>query len=97
MANVLSFNTAVGRRAQPRCFDTDSAVKTHLQGDSVLGSEDALRKFAYIQGLVLFLVVWVPRTFSQAGFADIFTLVQSSGIPMHGSATGGLCWFNKER
>lgn len=97
MANVLSFNTAAGCTAQPRCFDTGSAVKTHLQGDSVLGSKDVLRKFAYIQGHVLFIVVWVPRKFSQGGFADVFTLVQSSGIPMHGSTTGGLCWFNKER
>ena len=48
MANVSSFNTAAGRRAQPCCFDTDSAVKTHLQGDSVLGREDVSQKFAYI-------------------------------------------------
>lgn len=80
MANVLSFNAATSRRAQPCCFDTDSAVKTHLQGDSVLGSEDISRKFAYIQGHVLFPLLWVLRKFSQAGLADIFTLVQSNGI-----------------
>ncbi|XP_072734216.1 mediator of RNA polymerase II transcription subunit 9 isoform X1 [Ciconia boyciana] len=100
MANVLSFNTAASRRAQPCCFGTDSAVKTHLQGDSVLGSEDVSRKFAYIQGHVLFPVVWVPRKFSQAGLAGIFILVQSNGIaagvPACGSANGGLCWCNEE-
>lgn len=91
---------AASRRAQPCCFDTDSAVKTHLQGDSVLGSEDVSRKFAYIQGHVLFPVVRVWRKFSQAGLADIFNLVQSNGIaaevPARGSTHGGLCWCNEE-
>ncbi|XP_074696739.1 mediator of RNA polymerase II transcription subunit 9 isoform X1 [Strix aluco] len=92
MANVVSFNTAAIRRAQPCCFDTDSAMKTHLQGDSVLGSEDVSCKFAYIQGRVLFPVVWVRRKFSQAGLADIFNLVQSNSIaaevPAYGSMSG---------
>ena len=86
--------SAASRRAQPCCFDADSAVKTHLQGDSVLGSKDLSHKFAYAQGHVLFPVVWVWRKFSQAGLADIFNLVQSDGIaaevPARGFSSGGV-------
>lgn len=64
MANGLSSNTASSGRAQPCCSDTDSAVKAHLQGDSVLQSEDVSRKFADIQGRALLPVVWVWRKFS---------------------------------
>lgn len=101
MANVLSFDTATRHGAQPWCFDTDSALKTpHLQGDSVFRSDDISRKFAYTQGHVLFPVVWVPRKFSQAGLAVVFTLVQTNGIACevsaHGSTTNWLCWCNQE-